>query len=861
MLSRSRLLRFLALCLCSLVLTLAASTFTASVAQTAPSDVPTDPHAAPHTAVQLVERGLSQYRNGEYQAAIALWQTALQSVTATDDRLTIRRNLASAYQRLGQPQDALLHWQAVLDLIDEREPTAANHEDDRHVQRQRAIVRTEQAQAYDAIGQHSRALRLLEGALDTFDRLPDARDGRGDRELQTARAAAWGALGNARWALGNYDGAIAAQQTSLDLARQIEHPDLTATALSNLANTYSSRARRYRYQAEVAESEGELDDATEAIAEYERDRQRLLFLIDRSLVFSARVGGVTEVRALVNADRIFDEFAEPDGDRFLALSDRLTRTTLALPDSRDKIFALIRIAERDPAVPSAARHLETAIAIARRLGDRRAESFALGTLGELYETRQQYATALQLTQQAEFAAQEVRAFDSLYRWQWQAGRIYAATDRGDRALTSYRSATDTLAEIRSDILATSKDLQFDFRDAVEPVYRQYISLLLQPETPGAKQDKLREVLNVLEQLKLAELQNFFGDECVDVAQSIVAENGRLVDPDAAAVYTILFDDRTAILLQQADGTLSDYIVPISAEMLQDEVDEFRRLLEKRGTNEYLDESQRLYNWLVRPLADDLAAIAPKTVVFIQDGGLRKTPVAALYDGQQFLVEKYALATTPSLALTTTSNPDFLDRSALIVGLTVEVPPFPPLNNVANEVEKVNNLVGGTKLLDADFTVDNFEEKLTEDSYALVHMATHGKFGIDAESTFLLAYDNPIRIDEVDRLLRSRQMSGSSRQPLELLVLSACQTAAGDNRSALGIAGVAVRAGAKSALATLWFINDAATVPLVENFYTYLKQPGVSKAEALRQAQLQALNDPRYRHPGVWSPFILIGSWQ
>ncbi|MFW6296310.1 MAG: CHAT domain-containing protein, partial [Halothece sp.] len=112
------------------------------------------------------------------------------------------------------------------------------------------------------------------------------------------------------------------------------------------------------------------------------------------------------------------------------------------------------------------------------------------------------------------------------------------------------------------------------------------------------------------------------------------------------------------------------------------------------------------------------------------------------------------------------------------------------------------------------------------------------------------------IEDIDNLLRSR----NSQNPVELLTLSACQTAAGDNRAALGIAGVAVRAGVRSALATLWFINDESTVPLIEEFYRQLRQPNITKAEALRQAQRQLIQDPNYNHPAVWSPFILIGNW-
>ncbi|NES86330.1 MAG: CHAT domain-containing protein, partial [Moorea sp. SIO2B7] len=130
----------------------------------------------------------------------------------------------------------------------------------------------------------------------------------------------------------------------------------------------------------------------------------------------------------------------------------------------------------------------------------------------------------------------------------------------------------------------------------------------------------------------------------------------------------------------------------------------------------------------------------------------------------------------------------------------------------------------------------------------------------ADNTFLLGYDTRITIERIDNLFRQAKRSEEIKQTVALLTLSACQTAAGDNRSALGIAGVAVRAGVESSLATLWSINDEATVPLIEEFYLQLRQPNVTKAEALRRAQMKMIAGLNYNHPAVWSPFILIGNW-
>jgi CHAT domain-containing protein len=221
-------------------------------------------------------------------------------------------------------------------------------------------------------------------------------------------------------------------------------------------------------------------------------------------------------------------------------------------------------------------------------------------------------------------------------------------------------------------------------------------------------------------------------------------------------------------------------------------------------------------------------------------------MAALHDGRQFLIEKYPLATALGLNLTAGDRPAPPTRPALILGLTEELPA------VAAETATVEKIVGGNRFLDRDFTSANFRQRLKQRDYAIVHIATHGKFNPDIDSSFLQAFDSRIQLTEFEDILRLRKPA------IELLVLSACQTAVGDDRSTLGLAGVALRTGVKSVLATLWFINDADTVPLIADFYQYWHQ-GMTKAEALQKAQLKAIADPN-GHPAIWSPFILVGDW-
>ncbi len=159
-------------------------------------------------------------------------------------------------------------------------------------------------------------------------------------------------------------------------------------------------------------------------------------------------------------------------------------------------------------------------------------------------------------------------------------------------------------------------------------------------------------------------------------------------------------------------------------------------------------------------------------------------------------------------------------------------------------------------MNATFVTPAIEEELSR-RVGIVHIASHGEFRSESAESFLLTYDGRLAVDRLSELVGATSFR---EQPLELLTLSACQTAAGDERAALGLAGVAVRAGARSVLATLWSISDIASAELISEFYHQLGQSGVSRAEALQRAQMKLIQNRSYRHPGYWSAFLLIGNW-
>ena len=167
------------------------------------------------------------------------------------------------------------------------------------------------------------------------------------------------------------------------------------------------------------------------------------------------------------------------------------------------------------------------------------------------------------------------------------------------------------------------------------------------------------------------------------------------------------------------------------------------------------------------------------------------------------------------------------------------------------------------LIDQVFLNNNIQNGLAQTPFNVVHFATHGKFSSDPEQTFILDWQQRISAQDMDILLRVNEPERAVKNPIELLVLSACETASGDSRAALGLAGIAIRAGTRSTLATLWQVNDASTTEFMVRFYKELTNPKVTKADALRNAQLSFLKDnPRTRHnrPNRWAPFTLVGNW-
>lgn len=865
------------------------------------------PSAQAQDAQQLVQTGVDHYNAGDFSAAIEPWQTAQQAYEASQDLSAlaiVTENLARAYQQIGRTSEEIRYW-------DDAISTTKALGDRQKLGR----LLTEQAQAYSRLGQHRRAIALLCGTV------PNAGDCQASSALHLAttendalgQVSALGSLGEAYRASGNLEAAQDYLEQGYALSQSANTTELDAPLLNSLGNAVTDLALINYRRADEAAQRGDtfagqkLDEQANAL-----NTQAIEYFAQSRQLATAQQNAEMQLYALLNLVPAHER-AEQNST---AQQYRQQAITLLeqLPNSKAKAFAAIRLA--DLLAPLAARQspltlsqtplsrqheqaaialLQQALAIGKTTDNARIESFALGKLGSLDERAQRYGAALEKTQQARLAADQDRAAqDSLYLWEWQLGRIYKALKRQTEASQAYDQAVTLLEQIRSDILSSDRDLQFDFRDTVEPIYRQYTALNLAEVPPKVTLTRgessfaeLEKALTTLDSLKVAELQSYFANDCVivpaqvradEVGQSSATAVLSMALPNAQgnrskAENTPIGEIPLTVILSLPNGARKIVQVPVAAAAVDATVNKFRQSLEL-GSRDFrfdFDAAQQLYDWLIRPFEEDLADT--ETLVFVNDGLLRSVPMAALHDGQQFLIEKYAVATTPSLTLTTPEKLERRGLSALLLGLSApsEVPgrSFEPLPAVEKELNLLSQQLPETKILRNDeFSVDALQQALQETDYRILHMATHGTFGFAPEDNFVVAgakdtageYNQTLTISQLDELIRN--VNDPTREPIELLMLTACETAIGDNRSTLGLAGVAVRAGVRSAIATLWSVNDDSTAELVADFYSQLQQPELTKAEALRQAQLAMIQSDEIgdNHPYRWAPFILIGNW-
>ncbi|MBR8836138.1 MAG: CHAT domain-containing protein [Stigonema ocellatum SAG 48.90 = DSM 106950] len=803
--------------------------------------------------INWLEQGRNLYRSGRFAEAVTVWQTAAQQYRFQGDRLNEALSLSYlslAQQELNQwlaaqesieqslkrlqmvtpSADAILWAQALntqanLQLhIGKAETALENWQQAQKFYEQAGDTmgslgsQINQAQALQSLGFYRRSKQQLETLSQKLRTIPDS-------EIKVSGLRS---LGLALQIIGDSGKSQQVLQQSLAIARKIEAKTHLSSILLSLGKTAV-----------------DLHDPEAAFDNFE---QAELLATNPNDQLQARLARF----------KLFLDYSKPE--LAVSLAPQLLQQLQELPTSHTSLYAAINFVAtlnrwKNPSQILPLKDLAELMAVtvksAQQIQDTQAQAYALHQWGQLYRRTQQWSVAKELSQKSLDIARKLQSDDIIAQSAWQLGQLYR--QQGDRsaAITAYTEAVNALKALRGDLVATNPDVQFSFRESVEPVYRELVGLLLFNQPTQAALIQARELI---EALQVAELDNFFREACLDKAQQI-----DMVDPTATVIYPIILPDRLAVILSKVGQPLRYYVTHKSQSEIEQTLDNllvaFNPVSDSKDREQL---SQQIYDWLIRPAEMDQAFKDIKTLVFVLDGPLRNIPMAALYDGKQYLIEKYALALSPGLQLMATRSIQHNHIAAIVGGISQARTGFSALPAVESEVKQISKTVPSSLLLNQEFTSLALAERVKSSSVGVVHLATHGQFSSRLEDTFLLTWDGKVNVKELSELLKNRGNDPS--KAIELLVLSACDTAAGDDRAVLGLAGLAVKSGARSTIATLWPVKDKAAAMLMAGFYDQLRQPGVTKAEALRRAQIYLIRQTDFHDSFFWSAFVLVGNW-
>jgi tetratricopeptide (TPR) repeat protein len=583
---------------------------------------------AQQPSLPSVEQIQQYYSTGQYRQLINHLEPFLANDAYKLDATRLRY-LGAAYAQAGEYGKAIRAWEQAIAALRPLQDTESK--------KQLAALLNDQAQAYLNLGQTQNAISRLKEAIPLAEQ----------QKATELSLVAYNTLGSARLRQGQFESALDAYRTSLNLAQQHNRPEMALTVLNNLTNTYNQMVQKYQKDREFALQEDDRDPRSapfgnrapslaakieSAQTQARQTAQQALFLTQSSALknFSA-------ARALLN----YLPFTDNPQQKIDTL-DRAIAILNDLPNSQTKTYLLVNLAKAAESKERQIALLNQAIQSAQSIGDRRGLSFALGELSNVYEASKNYTQALDYSQQAQNAAQPILAYDSLYRWQWQEGRIYQAIQERELAKAAYRKAIASLQQIRTDLASATEDVQFDLRLEIEPIYREFLALLLENSPTDSA---IREARSIFDLLQVAQLENLFGDICL-TAQTDLSPETIVSQTHSVLINSIILKNRFHIIVSFPNQQLRHYSYPIPQAELNKTIAQWRNDLESLIDNRYRQLANTLYELIVQPIESQLTNIQPTQLIFINDGILRNVPMAALYNKsqKQHLIEKYPITT-------------------------------------------------------------------------------------------------------------------------------------------------------------------------------------------------------------------------
>ncbi|NMF59546.1 tetratricopeptide repeat protein [Pseudanabaena yagii GIHE-NHR1] len=802
-------------------------------------------------AYRLLQQGIQQYQISQFESAFQSWRQALTIYREIKDRFgegNALGNLGVAYRSLGKYDKAIEYQLQSLAIARELKDRLGE-----------GNALGNLGNAYLSLGKYDKAIEFYLQDLAIARELKD-RLGEGQ---------SLGNLGNAYRNLGKYDKAIEYQLQRLMIARELKDRLGEGQALGNLGNAYYFL--------------GKYDKAIDYL-------QQVLAITRET---KDRLGEGQSLGNLGNAYRDLGKYDK-------AIEYQLQHLEIAR-EIKDRLgertsignlgLAYYFLGKYEKAIEF---HLQS-LAIARELEDRSGEMIGLNNLAVAYEKLNRYREAMISYQQALTIAIEIGDRNVKGYALANLGDLLSKAKRPELAILFYKQSINVREAIRKDIKKLDKSIQKSYLSTVEDTYRSLADLLL-------KQDRIMEALQILDLLKVQELEDYFKNikgsdrsaqgvkplapeqSLSDKLLAVSLDNSQEINTQLAnqiqqlpkseinqvpqylnqipqgnvLLYPFILGDRLELILFAPNTLPIHRTVVIKQDELTALITELRSVLPDQYSEDFREPSQKLYKLLIKPIESELINNKTTTIRYAPDGILRYIPLAALYDGKQWLVEKYRISNLIAYSLSDFSPQPQIEPSILAgaFGGKAGERKFgqEPLPATIAEVRMIAKTLPNSNTLEENaFSRQATERDLKQ--HSILHLATHAEFNTGSPDNSRIFFGN-------GDILKLREISDLSLQNINLIVLSACQTGlAGysDGIEILGFGYQVQKAGAKQAIASLWSVNDEGTQALMEAFYSELKKGDVTPTEALHRAQVALIKSANYSHPSYWSAFFAIGN--
>jgi len=646
-------------------------------------------------------------------------------------------------------------------------------------------------------------------------------------------------LGNAYSGIGEFDKAVSNYQNSLKQEK----------SLSTLNNLVKTLIEEKDYNNEIFKSAKQVNSSTRNINKFnikEKENQHSTLNYARQAVLlsheDANKFSLSAVIALLNWYDLTQNlnFQQLQNGRSILKS---------LPASRNLGFTMLNwsIIDQDNQLS----WLEEALKIAQEKEDAYLHGYVSLEIASFYQKHKNLKLALEYAHKSQRNAQSEFAYDLLFRSQKLTGDIYQAFNDSQAAILAYKNAISSIETLNQDSLSINTEQRINFNSQIEPIYREALNLLLNSD--NINKSKLIEAINISDKLRIAQLQNYFGDDCFEIQGNNTTNSGKIPD-STVLINSIILNNRVFFILQLPNGEIHYSQTKIDRDNIYSKADKWSKDLNNRTNWNFSENSRFFYNLIIKPFESILLSQETSQIIFVHDGILRNLPMAALFDGEKYLAQKWASVSSLGLKFTPPIYPEEENSNKLkVIAFGLENPTngWTMLDNVPQEIKNILNILNGDAFLNTQFTFDNFKSKLRQEDYSILHLATHAYFGGAAETSFILAHDGQISALQLEDILTQ------SKEIPTLLVLSACETATGNDSSLLGLAGIAARSGVKSTIGSLWEVDDQYQSKIIEDFYSYWQEPTYNKATALQKVQIEQIK--LLAHPQKWAVLNLIGN--